>query len=239
MGDFSKDKERPVGKDQDQFLRYVDGEMAPDERTRFQEALTRDRDLEQRFSDYRRTIDMLHGLGQHRAPASFLPGLQRHMLKRRTASPTLRFPYETLLFVLVMTGILYFYAAHMSPSPNILARIVMVELTAPVSPEVVQDFSLTERKDGDRTVALVVRLQEPKVRQLLEKLQPIIKGKVAIPPDSDLYEVILRPPPAPPTGRDSWSAPPGANGGGDRLEPICTQTNCCLTLRLSRRGTTT
>jgi len=185
MEDFSKDQER--------FLRFVDGEMPEDERAQFQAALAADEGLRHRFRDYRKTVDMLHGLGRPKAPVTFLPGLQRHLIQRRGALPPARFPYEMLLFVLVMAGILYFYAAHMSPEPGAVARIVMVELTAPVPNEIATEFRLVERKDGAHTVAHVARLSEPQTLKLIEKLGPILSGKPEVPPGQETYEVILRP----------------------------------------------
>ncbi len=135
---------------QERFRAYLDDEMSPDERRAFQAELEADAPLAGEFTLYRQTVELLRRMGPMEAPETLLPSIQkrlagRHM--RENYGATIRFPYEVMAFVVMLSCVFYLYFTQVPSGPGEISpkarpQLVEVELSRPLSSDLEATFGL-------------------------------------------------------------------------------------------------
>ncbi len=189
--------------EEDIFLAALDGEMSPDERARFDSNLAADEAFRGRFERYRQTVDLLRRLGPSPAPKTLLPSVQRRITRRTVQSswPTLRFPYEMLVFVVILGALMYMYFNMLPASPGPFTvreapATLQLDLSKPLPAELVEKFGLADPGDaapGSR--AYYGRLGREQAGLLLQAVAPYLEDKPpATLPPGDRVGVLLTAP---------------------------------------------
>jgi hypothetical protein len=189
--------------EEDIFLAVLDDELPPQERERFEQDLAGDPALKERFERYRQTVALIRQLGPSPAPKSLLPSVQRRITRRavQRSWPTLRFPYEMLVFVIILGSLLYFYF-NMLPAPPGPVSVreapvtLQIELTAPPTPDVVARFHLADPGDSaPGTVTCYGRLERSQVEELLAEIAPLLARRPPLPlPPGNRFGILLTAP---------------------------------------------
>lgn len=190
---------------EERFRAYLDDEISPAEKVAFEAELAASPDLDREFKLYRGTVDLLHRVGPIAAPETLLPNIERRLAGRRMREdlgPTIRFPYEVLVFTVMLGCVFYLYLAHLPGAPGtILPRqrpqTVEIELTRPVGEALAQEFNLEVLKTTrpfERTVFGTYSRAE--AARLLEALAPLAESLPELPNgNSPKVSVILISPP--------------------------------------------
>ena len=133
--------------DDEAVAAYVDGEMQPEERRRFEARLAGDPALSALVAEYREMVELLHADGQAKEPLppEFLVAVQRRIrLKskgRWYGGQRSRFPYETFGILAVILVILYagFYILFPKETTITVTATHRVPLAEPV-PDALRDI---------------------------------------------------------------------------------------------------
>lgn len=176
------------------FLAYLDGELTPEEMEQLESRLDEDRALKEEFEQYKRTVELVRVVGPAHAPEDLLPNIQRRMARRqeRSFDMQLRFPYEVLVFVALLVGILYMYFGMLPAGPGEVAFVIKIDASGPVTPETAREYSLTrEDREGKETV-FTVRLDRQAAVSLLEQLKSVAAHLPELPDGVTRFEVRIR-----------------------------------------------
>ena len=179
---------------EDWFLAYLDGELTPEEMDQLEGRLGEDHALKEEFEQYKRTVDLVRSVGPAHAPEDLLPSIQRRLARRqeRSIDMQLRFPYELLVFVALLVGILYMYFVMVPAGPGEVAFVLKVETSGPLAPETARQFSLSrEDREGKGTV-FTVRLDRQTAAGLLEELKSVAAQLPELPDGVKQFEVRIR-----------------------------------------------
>lgn len=167
--------------EQERFLAYLDGTMPPEEEQAFLSQLESDSEFHQRFSDYERATNLIHGLGKEpdAEPVDLLPNLERRMGMRRRSSPSLswRLPIEVggLLAVMLVAVLAFMHELRRSDQivvPEMKPGPVEVFVQSPPSAETSQSFglSITEASKQKPPHVWMTRLSHSEIEGLLASL---------------------------------------------------------------------
>jgi hypothetical protein len=175
---------------EERFRAYLDEELSSTEREAFEAELEGDADMKREFELYRSTVELLHRVGPIQAPDSLLPNIQkrlagRHM--REDYGPTIRFPYEVLIFVVLLGCVFYLYATQLPGGPGTISnkerpQIVEVDLTRPAGNALEQEFGLQLLETGrpfERTVYGTFSQED--AQQLMVALEPVLATPQSLP----------------------------------------------------------
>ncbi|MFH1532264.1 MAG: hypothetical protein ABIK09_16180 [Pseudomonadota bacterium] len=180
--------------DDEAVAAYVDGEMQPEERRRFEERLAGDPALAVLVAEYREMVELLHADGQTREvlPPAFLVAVQRRIrLKSKGqwyGGLKPRFPYETFGVLAVILVLLYagFDVLFPGGATITVTATRRVSLAVPVPGDLQQLLDLEglrlsganamgwslvlDRKNLDGIRPQILPLLEPEDREWLESL---------------------------------------------------------------------
>lgn len=176
------------------FLAYLDGELTPEEMDELEGRLEKDQALRDEFAQYKRTVELVRNIGPAQAPVDLLPNIQRRLARRqeRSYDMQLRFPYELLVFVALLVGILYMYFVMVPAGPGEVAFVLKVETSSPLTPETARQFSLTEEDRAGEDTVFTVRLDRETAAVLLEELKSVAARLPELPEGVKLFEVRIR-----------------------------------------------
>ncbi|MBM4353183.1 MAG: hypothetical protein FJ109_05200 [Deltaproteobacteria bacterium] len=174
-----------TGPEEDIFLAALDGELNEDEQGRFERNLAEDAGFRERFERYRQTVELIRRLGPRPAPESLLPSVQRRITRRAvdSAGPVLRFPYELLVFVVILGSLFYIYFGMLPPAPTEVSKravpaTVELELTSPLPAEIVARFELTDPGDSAGGARQYYgRMSRDRAAELFSAVTPFLKDK--------------------------------------------------------------
>ncbi len=176
------------------FLAYLDGELTPEEMDQLEGRLKEDQALKDEFDQYKRTVELVRKVGPAHAPTDLLPNIQRRLARRqeRSYDMQLRFPYELLVFVALLVGILYMYFVMVPAGPGEVAFVIKVETSSPLTPETTQQFSLTKVEREGKDTVFTVRLDRQTASSLLKELKSVAAQLPELPDGVRLFEVRIR-----------------------------------------------
>jgi len=182
------------------FTAFLDGHLAPEEVDSFEKRLADEPDFAASFESYRKTVELLRRVGPARAPESLLPTLQRRIVgraMREALGPQLRFPYEVVVFMALLAGILYMYFAMVPTNPRDIIRkekpvLIEVETSAPLAAELKKEYSLKEADAGrPHERAFFGKYDRARASSLLEAVAPIAKAPPGLPETGDFFAILL------------------------------------------------
>lgn len=180
-------------REQEEFLCYLDRDMAEEDRVRFEARLAEDPELAGRLQAYRRTVELLRSMGPASAPLTVLRGAQHRLAARFPKNQYLRFPYELVVFTVLMIGVIYAYVI-MLESPGVeSAQMLRLELKEFPDRALAREFGLSMVPPTRQTPALLsVRLDAARARALLERFRPLLSDPPAtLNADAKAYEIRL------------------------------------------------
>jgi len=169
--------------DDEAVAAYVDGEMQPEERRRFEERLAEDPALAALVAEYREMVELLHADGQVKEilPPEFLVAVQRRIrLKskgRWYGGQRSRFPYETFGVLAVILVLLYAGFDVLFPEETTITVTAThrVRLTAPVSEDLQQLLDLEGlRLPGSDSMGWSLVLDRKNLDGIRPRLLPLL-----------------------------------------------------------------
>jgi hypothetical protein len=185
-----------INRNEELFIAYFDGDLPPAEMDEFEQRLDSDSQFAKQFNRYRKTIELVRSLPSVTAPPSLLPAIERRLQRRqqmRGPAYQLRFPYELLVFVALLVGILYMYFGMVPTGPGAIAYTVKVQISQPL-PETVQEtfgFTRTEDREGGIT-HYKTRTNRASALKIVEAIRPLSSRDLKLPQGVDLIEFRLR-----------------------------------------------
>ncbi len=174
--------------EEDRFLAYLDGAMAPEEETEFLAQLRQDAGMKQRFDEYEQTTHLLHKLGESDPDdtVNLLPNLERRMGLKRRSSPNLawRLPLEVggFLAVMLVAVLVFMHGLKQSEQvvvPEVRPGPVEIFLVTPPAPQLAEVFGLrvTEASSATPPRVWTTQLGHARVHELITDLGLAV-GKV-------------------------------------------------------------
>jgi len=192
------------GPEEEVFLAAMDGELAAEDKARFEERLDSEPGFRERFERYRQTVDLLRRLGPRPAPESLLPSVQRRITRRAAMAPVplLRFPYELLGFILILGCYLYLYFGVVPPAPGPIdwketaTYVEMdVDLVAPLPKDTAARFSMVEVSTQGGKCKYLGRMSRDTALAFLTEVAPLTReGKAPPLPEGERIRVTLQSP---------------------------------------------
>lgn len=195
---MTEDREN-ISPDEELFVAYLDEELSADGISTFERRLHDEPEFARSFETYRRTVELVKQVGLTRAPESLLPSVQRR-LSRRMARPhglQVRFPYELLVFMVLLAGILYMYFAMVPQIPGPVAErgksiLVQVHLDQDPPQDLPARYGLEEKGLNERGEALLFgKLTKERAIALMEELSPLAESVPKLSPKEQKVSVAL------------------------------------------------
>jgi len=188
-----------VTPEEELFSAFLEEDLPPEKMAEFRQRLDGDEEFRTSFERYRRAVELLREVGPARAPDSLLPSLQRRVAGRdpRGLGPYLRFPYELLVFMVLLAGILYVYFAMVPTPPRAITRrenpvLITLSVTRAPPPALVERFQLHQRPVGPEGPQLVSpRLDRDRATQLLDALSTHADSLPSLPDHGNLFRVVI------------------------------------------------
>lgn len=189
-------QENGINRNEELFVAYFDGDLPPEEMDEFEQRLDSDPQFAEQFNRYRETVELVRSLPTVTAPPSLLPAIERRLQRRqqmRGPAYQLRFPYELLVFVALLVGVLYLYFGMVPTGPGTIAYTVKMQISQPLPDTVQEAFGFTQTEDKAKGIThYKTRTNRASALQIVEAIRPLSTKDLKLPQGVDLFEFRLR-----------------------------------------------